>query len=88
MVPWLPPPATDKADGQKMSKNAIMRLARVERAAFGTGIRRASHCATTPLEVCLQSGGSSLSGRNDTGSMSWEVYQGIQPLGKRLKKAW
>lgn len=30
-------------------KGAIMRLARVEQAAFGTGIRRASHCATTPL---------------------------------------
>lgn len=45
--------ATDKVDGQKMSKNAIMRLARVERAAFGTGNRCASHCATTPLEIWL-----------------------------------
>lgn len=72
--------ATDKADGPKMSKNAIMRLARVERAAFGTGNRRASHCATTPLEVCLQSEGSSLSGRKGSRSTSWEAHQSKQPV--------
>ena len=32
-------------------KYVVMRLARLEQASFGTGIRRASHCATTPTGI-------------------------------------
>lgn len=59
---------TDKAEMKRTSKNIhSLRLARLEQASFGTGIRRASHCATTPLRLCLDSWDGSLLGRYGTG---------------------
>ena len=54
----------DEKDEQKYT---VMRLARLEQASFGTGIRRASHCATTPLRLYLDSWDGSLLGRYGTG---------------------
>lgn len=67
MARWLPSP-TKQTD--KRRAKIFMRLARVEQAAFGTGIRRASHCATTPLDFCMFSGTSGLSWGNGPGSIS------------------
>lgn len=78
MAHLLPPP-TKQTD--KRRAKIFMRLARVEQAAFGTGIRRANHCATTPLDFCLFSGNSGLSGRNGPGSISSDVRWGIHSVG-------
>lgn len=48
-----------------------MRLARVEQAAFGTGNRRASHCATTPVDLACV--------------LERAVHQGERALGVRLE---
>lgn len=78
MAHLLPPP-TKQTD--KRRAKIFMRLARVEQAAFGTGIRRANHCATTPLDFCLFSGNSGLSGRNGSGSTSLDVHWAIHTAG-------
>lgn len=53
----VPVAATDTQDKTDKRRAKIsMSLVPVERARFGTQIRCASHCGTTPLQFCLRLG--------------------------------
>ena len=83
---WLSPP-TKQTDNRR-AKIYDHEVGPVEQAAFGTGIRRASHRATTPVGFLPAFWGRQSIRRYGIGGVRWYAHQGVQTvslLGKGVE---